>query len=269
MRYIFTCSIFIVLLSSCSTYQYVTLSSPDISKNDRHEFVAENDTMKLVYDFHGGNGPVRITAYNKLDRPLLLDLNRSVLIINNKAIGLNTGKIEVEGSISTSVNTTGGFSTASASGSVGAATVLPQGQMFIPGGTFISYTATVSLADRTFDNIPAGAFNAETVTTDDSFAHGLKTAHFAAGESPLAFRTMLTFMQPGSDIKESVWQNSFYVSAVVQTAARPEKMGYDTGPNGDRFYVSKTRKGAVVVSGIVLLTIFTVFTLAADHAAHP
>src|SRR5882724_1485307 len=99
MKQIFTFCI-IVLCCSCNTFQYIRVSSPDIPQNKQQQFETENDTMKLVYDFNGLNGPMKITVYNKLNKPLQMDLNRSVMIVNNNAIGLNSGSLEVSGSIS-------------------------------------------------------------------------------------------------------------------------------------------------------------------------
>lgn len=48
---------------SCATttFQYATINSPDIVKNDQQEFVVENDSLRLTYDFSGKNGPVHIS----------------------------------------------------------------------------------------------------------------------------------------------------------------------------------------------------------------
>ncbi|HEY4151029.1 MAG TPA: hypothetical protein VGM41_18955 [Chitinophagaceae bacterium] len=129
---------------SCNTYQYITLSSPDISRNYRHQFVMENDTMKLLYDFNGLNGPMKVTMYNKLDRPLMLDLNKCVLIMNDEAVGLNNGSVQVSNSVS--VSTIGTSSVAS--GSSDASAILPQGSLFIPSHTYV--TRSTVLVDDEF-----------------------------------------------------------------------------------------------------------------------
>jgi hypothetical protein len=104
----------------------------------------ENDTMKLLYDFNGLNGPMKVTMYNKLDRPLMLDLNKCVLIMNDEAVGLNNGSVQVSNSVS--VSTIGTSSVAS--GSSDASAILPQGSLFIPSHTYV--TRSTVLVDDEF-----------------------------------------------------------------------------------------------------------------------
>ena len=54
-------------------------------KNERGDFVQENDTVRISYRFWGENAPVTITIYNKLDEPLYVDWGRSALIIDDVA----------------------------------------------------------------------------------------------------------------------------------------------------------------------------------------
>lgn len=48
MRTSLSFAIILLAFSSCSTYQYVTLNSPEIPKNDKKEFIMENDRMTLL-----------------------------------------------------------------------------------------------------------------------------------------------------------------------------------------------------------------------------
>ena len=43
------------LLPGCSVYQYATLSANDMVQNGQKEFVSENDSLKIVYNFNGFN----------------------------------------------------------------------------------------------------------------------------------------------------------------------------------------------------------------------
>ncbi|MCD8263001.1 MAG: hypothetical protein LUD02_01640 [Tannerellaceae bacterium] len=65
----------ILFLSSCSSYYYATLDSTDRTgaKNMHGDFVIENDTLTILYSFHGENAPVYVTVYNKLEEPLFVD----------------------------------------------------------------------------------------------------------------------------------------------------------------------------------------------------
>ena len=263
MKQIFTFSI-IALCCSCNTFQYIRVSSPDIPQNKQRQFETENDTMKLVYDFNGLSGPMKITVYNKLDKPLQMDLNRSVMIVNNNAIGLNSGSVEVSGSIS-ATSTGGGTSTAS--GSVSASTVLPQGIVFIPPGTFIS-RSTLPVVAKTFDRIPAGEFLEENDNADTS-SRMLKTAHFNRESSPLAFSTLLTFVQPDAPQTTITRQHSFYVSEIKQTTVNPYHLDYAKRAEGDELYISKPNKSAFTAGGIATLAVLVLLGFIIGNNAHP
>lgn len=60
-------AVIIILLTSFAEYQYLTLSGININKNDNHEFVAENDTLKLVYHFKPDRVRMFITVFNRTD----------------------------------------------------------------------------------------------------------------------------------------------------------------------------------------------------------
>lgn len=203
--------------------------------------------MKLVYDFNGLNGPMKITVYNKLDKPLQLDLNRSVMIANHNAIGLNSGSVEVSGSIST---TSTGRGAGTASGTVSASTTLPQGMLFIPSGTFVT-RSTLPVVEKTFDGIQGG------------------TAHFTPESSPLAFNTLLTFVQPDAPQQAITRQHSFYVSEIRQTTVNPNHLDYTKRAEGDEPYASKMNKGAYAAGGLVILTLLVTAIVAGFHQAHP
>ncbi len=75
----------IIILSGCSRYQYITVSS-HLYENDRQEYVYENDTALIKYSFAGQDLPLAITIYNRLLQPLYIDLERTTVVINNVQI---------------------------------------------------------------------------------------------------------------------------------------------------------------------------------------
>src|SRR5438045_9585163 len=85
------------LFTSCSRYQYVTITSSDIRKNDKQEFVIENDSIRIQYNFNGADAPINIAIENRIDVPLYIDWPQSALIINNKAISYVPYTVRIEG----------------------------------------------------------------------------------------------------------------------------------------------------------------------------
>src|SRR5947209_4687068 len=92
--------IVILSLTSCSIYQYATIESSTMNKNEKKEFVTENDTLRLVYNFNGINAPINITVQNKLNVPISIDWQRSALIVNDTAISYVPGTVNINGNFS-------------------------------------------------------------------------------------------------------------------------------------------------------------------------
>jgi hypothetical protein len=89
----------VIAFSSCNTYRYITIASDNASLNDRNEFVIETDTVSVVYNFHGRNGPVKISVYNKSGHALQVDWKKSALIINDKPVIYYKPDLWIKGSI--------------------------------------------------------------------------------------------------------------------------------------------------------------------------
>jgi hypothetical protein len=71
-----------LLLSGCSRIQYVFIDS-HLNQNEKKEFITENDTVLIKYSFAGEDFPITLTIFNKLNQPLYIDWDRSVVVINN------------------------------------------------------------------------------------------------------------------------------------------------------------------------------------------
>lgn len=87
MNYLLPLSFIVLLTVSCTRYQYLTVRSPsaDIEKKSENQFVAENDSMLIMYDFKGKNLPLNIMISNKSEQPVLVDWRRSKLVINDES----------------------------------------------------------------------------------------------------------------------------------------------------------------------------------------
>src|SRR5258706_7879221 len=131
-------SIGLILLtfSSCASYQYLTLDSPEVQKNNKKEFTWENDTMRLTYNFHGEGGPLSMTVYNKMDKPLFVNWKKSALIRDGQAFSLFDHNVQISGSYSGSSG--GGRYFQSTSGNISGSFDLPEGMNLIPPGSYIT-----------------------------------------------------------------------------------------------------------------------------------
>ena len=74
MRMIIPVLLFVVILSSCSKYQYLKLSSDNTKPYETNQFVFENDTFRVVYRF---NENADVTILNKSARRVVIDWEKS------------------------------------------------------------------------------------------------------------------------------------------------------------------------------------------------
>lgn len=61
--------------------QYYKVESINTTQRE-NEFIFENDTVRITYSFWSNGGVMAFTVFNKLDKPLYIDWQRSALIIN-------------------------------------------------------------------------------------------------------------------------------------------------------------------------------------------
>jgi len=221
--------------------------------DEQRQFVHENDTVRILYNFNGLNAPVKISIQNKLDRPLYIDWKRSALIINDKAISYKPGKATLSGSVSASSwqwsNTssiTGGFS-----GDIS----LPEQLDFIPPQSYIT-KRPMAVTNRFFTNLPDSVYQTIAIVVADGSVSRVKRALFEEAGSPLRFRSYLTFLDGESPDRQVVYQHSFYIAEIVNTGLHPNNFRNIYYKDGNRFYVKKATgfgQGFGVVAGIAVL----------------
>ena len=98
MRHLYLLTFLSIGLVSCFRYQYMTINSSTLPKNKQNEFVVENDSFRLIYNFRGMDVPINIRVENKLDQPITIDWRQSALIVNDRAISYVASAIPITGS---------------------------------------------------------------------------------------------------------------------------------------------------------------------------
>jgi len=243
MKNIFILGGLLCLFASCSKYQYGTLNSTNAVKNEQSgDFIVENYTLAIVYRFKGENAPLNIQIKNKLNEPLHVDWRRSALILGDKAVVYADNKISIQGE-TFSQSTYGSFSrlddSKSRSGTLAATASLPENDSFIPPHSTIERTL-LKLSD-TLISLPKGKFNqVQMYSLDGEIVYSVKSATFTREDSPLVFRSYLTFYtEKGKEAKVFPIQQEFYLSQLVQAGQRGNKSEFNPGNRSDIFYTSK------------------------------
>lgn len=85
MKKIRNLTLLTILLYSCTPAKLVTISSDSVPLKNS-EFVFENDTLKVTYNFWAENGIMRFDIYNKTNEPLFFDWKNSAFIPNNQMV---------------------------------------------------------------------------------------------------------------------------------------------------------------------------------------
>jgi hypothetical protein len=225
----------LILLASCNRYQYATINSQGLAMNDKQEFVAENDTLKLIYNFNGQDAPINLTIENKLNVPVYIDWRQSSLIVNNKAVSYVPDYMPVSGVISTAGYRSTSYT--SSSGTIDAKVAVPPVVDFIPPHSYIIKNP-MGVTNRSVI-LPDSTVHREKIVHPDGTYYTIKRATFTEASSPLRFRSYLTVAVGEADGKPVVYEHVFYVSELVNSGLGPENFGNSIF-KGNRYYVRET-----------------------------
>lgn len=240
-----------VTAAGCRQYQYITFNSNNLRQEDKsgRDFVIENDSLQIVYNFKGEDAPVNIRVTNKLDRPIAIDWKRSALIVNDQAISYVADKLTTSGTASTNtLNWSKDWS--SSYTSLSATTPLPVEWQMIPPKSFIVRTP-MGVTNTFFKDNEKRSFVKTQKILNDGTAVYVKEASFTEETSPLKFRSYLTVLTEGNGrVDPIVFEHSFYASKFTNSAMGP------TGLAMDGAYVKRGTAfgtGFGIVAGVAVL----------------
>jgi len=259
MRYFLPILSLTALLTSCQTYQYISVDSNTARRDGNYQFYYENDTLLLQYSFSGYNGPVQVTIHNKTDRPLHVDWKKSALIIQGNALSYYTSTQQLNGTTNGTQYRTG--TTISHSGTITGEIRGQEGVDFIPPRS-TKEQSTLTVLSGFLENLPGAE-----MTKQRPFGYedmpALWTLNYNAANSPFQWRSYLTLYF--EEKKEFSVEHDFYVSAIRQGSPRPQNVPALTDRK-DVFYTSKISQGGKTIGGILLAgVVFATFAAAAGN----
>jgi len=219
-----------ILFSSCTTYRYATISGSNIELDERQEFVAENDTVRIVYNFYGSKGPVKLSIYNKLPVGLQIDWKRSAMVIGQASYSYYSPNLTVNGDVNTSAWTR-------RSASIDATITREEGLEFLPPGAVSHHTGPF-IADTAFQNTAPLSIPGPPLVIGRSKVKASK-ASFTPNNSPLLFKSFLTLLTAGQEPQVFTTEHRFYVSEVLETAAVPFQVWSEPEQTGNKFFMKQ------------------------------
>lgn len=237
---------FLVLFSGCSIYQQVSIES-NTPQNDRSEFVVENDSVSIIYSFHGQGGFIGIDIFNKLNQPLYVDWRKSALIIEDESFTLWKDEASLNG-VSSSVQVMDNEGIVYSQGNIGGSLVKNDNISFIPPHSKIVVN-NYNLNSPYF-NIPKELGQKITFYTRSGELRRGRKYSFSAEHSPYIFRIFLSMANNDSFRDPIHFDNSFWISEIVTSSADPHEFDVYFG---NQFYNEKTSTAAKKLVGGALI----------------
>jgi hypothetical protein len=190
----------LLILTGCSSYQYVYIDS-HLKKTETKEFIHETDSFTIKYAFSGENFGVDITVFNKLDRPIYIDWNRSTLIING---------IQEDGSFYNDNQIDS-----------------------IPPNSYAAVTSNI-LIDQFIDTTPLDSLGNKEVS--NSRKAKSKIHLYDENNTPIFFRNILALTTHENSSAPIYFDDSFWISEIFQTMNCPSS---GTEVLSNQFYIRK------------------------------
>lgn len=244
----------IALLSSCSRYYVSTLESSNTKKKETTgEFLFENDTLSITYNFHGVNAPISIEFYNKLNEPLYVNWQKSALIEGDRATSYLGKQIPFKADLSGSsvnVHPQGNLETSSHDATISGTATLPEEISFIPPRSRIT-KIPLKLAQINYKSIADTLYQKAYIDLNNREGVWAKQASFNLQNSPLNFKSYLSFYTlKGNEQKNFSLRQDFYISNLVKIGANPKNMYIMEGNPGNIFYYSETTGYGKAMGGV-------------------
>lgn len=230
-------------LASCRSFQINTVSSIDALKNDSTGvFTVENDSLIISYNFKGNNAPVNVEVYNKLNEPLFINWERSALVVGDKAYSYVDDHLKISGDISASSLDYGRRSNITyTDASINGKIKLSKNESFLPPHSKTGRTVyALQLVD--IKKIDKSAFKVSMLKDIDGITPVYsKTADFNSQDSPLKFKSYLTFYTLKNNVSQPFYyEQNFFVSNVTKLNQNPKNVEKYNHAPGDILVNSKS-----------------------------
>jgi hypothetical protein len=231
----------LLLFSSCSTYQYTTVSSSNLDMNDLQEFEFVNDTVRIIYNFNGQNAPVNVTVENKLRVPIFIDWHNSSLILNGRSVSYAPLQIDIQGTTyGSSCNT----------GNLNAVASLPPSVDFIPPYSYFTRNS-IGITNKFNDDVPEAAYQKVQYAVTEGYSIPVKAAVFTESSSPLRIRSYISLSIGNREAFPVAYEHSFFVSQLIRSNQGPGTIWANGVHRGNQYFVQKTSSGGAAVGTVV------------------
>ncbi len=216
-RVLIACSL-LVFVASCSPYHFYTLKSYDLP-SDAKELMADNDSLQITYALvypvaEASMGSLLINVYNKSEQPVFIDWSQSAVILGNTTLY----PFDVTGVAQTMAGSQTGNT------------------RFIPPRSSLQ-SIPIPIPVGTYSAEARRKFKKEIVQTQLGTT-AIHSFQFTPEDSPIRFRSYLTFYSEKEPKAPTRMEHSFWASEVVTSTdyrlfehlSSKQKYTFDTNP---------------------------------------
>lgn len=195
---------FSFIFYGCNKHQYVFVEG-DQDYSYTNEYLIENDSLEILYNFSGNSVPVHIKVKNKSNKPLFIDWKKSAAVIDGKKYSYWNDDSNVEIS---------GFGDVyfAADGSI----VKEERITYVPPKSYIE-TTRIFLQTAFFKDLPERNLQHLKMSSENGPVK-VKKYIFSEANSPLSFRSIITVSNQESFSKETMFDNTFWVAEVLESS---------------------------------------------------
>jgi len=257
LHLLFLLSLTITVLSSCTKYQYVTIDSK-LPKNSQDEFVIENDSFQVTYNFNGWNGPLNVSIVNKHSEPLYINWHKSAIVVDGQRVPLWKDESKLDASIRGFEINWNDFASnqyADVDGVVSKSEMIS----FLPPESGMEITP-VTIKNK-FIPIDQDVAVEKLSLPYDQGRTPAKKQSFSQENAPLSFRSFLT-ISTTQDFQEPVYlDDHFWVSGFLETIQRPERFNF---MKNNQFYMRKNTGLGKIGFGALAIFLLTGYLMASS-----
>lgn len=221
----------LLLFSSCVRNNYFFVSGQNLAKNVANDLIAEDDTLKVEYDFVTYRGKVLLKITNKTDEFVEMDWKKSAIIVGGKAVSYYDPQVTLSGVLqrdTTLIRDNPLFGSASYLADVNASITINHPAEFVFPKT--SLWKTCPATSITQNLWPTAKFAKDqgqkiNLPKNGQFAVSYKKVEFPAEKSPLVFKSFLTYrIGKGDEQREISKEHIFFVSELWESEFGPEDL---------------------------------------------
>ena len=243
----------LLLVSSCSKFQYVSMSS-DLTRSPQRKFVHENDSLVVTYSIKGQEGEFQVDIFNKLIKPIFVDWSKSSIIINNVSVPYWKNEFNLNAETQ------------------GYRSLITQYPSSTTQGTLSQESSVSAIPPRSstqrylgklrsdFFAVPSETSQKITIQNQtQQLRINARQNRFEKEKSPLTFRSYLT-ISATEDFKHPVFiDNQFWVNEVLASHTDPSLIG---SVKESDFYIQKPTQFGTVLIGTAALIVLVFAVLA-------